>query len=567
MNMLKSTNENRCRYTFKYSLLFITFCSLLFLRTSAQTPERKWNIGVMGGISLYAGDLGNNITKFNPEVFSQNWVGGISVSRYINPSFDAMLNGVYGTWGYYDNAVTIFKGNMVHSNLSLKYKFNNGYMLAEQARLSPYIFGGIGGSYFSGDRITEGWDFPFIGGAALKFRFDDVTSVTYQATVAYMNGAHNNRSSVPPTVASGNDFMMLHTFGLAFNLGSSKDEDKDGVTDRKDQCSGTPKGVKVDVTGCPVDGDMDGVADYLDQCPAEAGLASTKGCPDKDKDGVADKNDQCPNEAGPIALNGCPDADQDGITDAKDECPNVKGTLALNGCPDKDGDGIRDEEDRCPDVKGVALFKGCPDTDNDGIEDSKDMCPLLKGTVNTNGCPDTDNDGVHDGIDKCPAVSGSATHSGCPDSDGDGIYDDIDKCISLPGTPAGGGCPELKKETKQLFQKALQGIQFETGKAVIKPVSYPILKAIVKVMNDNPSYKLKIAGHTDDVGEDDMNMTLSQNRASSVADYLISSGVDPLRVTSVGYGETVPVDTNKSVKGRTRNRRVELSVEFIQVKE
>jgi OOP family OmpA-OmpF porin len=244
---------------------------------------------------------------------------------------------------------------------------------------------------------------------------------------------------------------------------------------------------------------------------------------------------------------------------------NVKGTLAFDGCPDRDGDGIRDEEDLCPDVKGVATFKGCPDTDSDGIEDSKDMCPNVKGPIATNGCPDTDNDGVNDGIDKCPQVAGSPAHSGCPDTDNDAVFDDIDKCITIPGTATNKGCPELKTETKQLFQKALQGIQFETGKAIIKPVSFPILNAIAKVMKENPGYKLNIGGHTDNVGEDAMNMTLSQDRASSVADYLIAHGVDPLRVTATGYGETSPVDTNNSAKGRTRNRRVELSVEFLEV--
>ena len=264
-------------------------------------------------------------------------------------------------------------------------------------------------------------------------------------------------------------------------------------------------------------------------------------------------------------MNGCPDADGDGIIDSKDNCPNVKGSLALAGCPDRDNDGVADEIDACPDVYGLASFKGCPDNDNDGIENSKDQCPDLKGTIATNGCPDTDNDGVHDGIDKCPRIAGSANHSGCPDSDNDGVYDDMDKCITTPGTSANQGCPEVKKEVKQLFEKALQGIQFETGKAVIKSSSNAILNSIVKVMNQNPSYKLLIGGHTDNVGDDEMNMTLSQDRATAVSNYLISNGVDPLRVTATGYGESSPVDVNTSVKGRTRNRRVELKVEFLEV--
>ena len=453
---------------------------------------------------------------------------------------------------------------MLHGNLNIKYKLNNGYLIAEDSRLAPYLFAGMGIADFKGSQINNLLDYPIVGGIGLRFRMNEVLSINYQATVGYLDSAYYNPQQT--TVATtGNDLFMLHTIGLGFNLGAGKDEDKDGVSDKKDKCPNTPADVKVDLNGCPVDTDGDGVADYEDKCPSVAGILSTRGCPDADKDGVADLDDQCPNEAGKPELKGCPDADGDGIIDSKDKCPNVKGVLALDGCPDRDGDGIRDEEDLCPDVKGVALFKGCPDADGDGIEDSKDMCPQVKGPATTNGCPDTDNDGVHNGIDKCPTVAGSPAHSGCPDTDGDGIYDDIDRCITIPGAAANYGCPAIKTEVKKLFQKALQGIQFETGKAVIKPVSFPILNAIVKVMKDNPSYKLLIGGHTDDVGEDDMNMTLSQNRASSVADYLIGHGVDPLRVTATGYGETVPVDTNKSVKGRTRNRRVEFNVEFIAV--
>jgi outer membrane protein OmpA-like peptidoglycan-associated protein len=452
---------------------------------------------------------------------------------------------------------------MAHANISLKFKLNNGYMISEDSRLAPYLFGGIGVTKFTGDRINNNIDYPFVGGAGIRLRFSEILSFNYQATFGYMSSAHGNPASTV-AIAAGNDKFLLHTIGLDLNLGKAKDDDNDGVADRKDKCTGTPKGVKVDENGCPFDADKDGVMDYQDNCPNVFGDVLLKGCPDTDKDGIADKDDQCPNDAGSLATNGCPDTDGDGIIDSKDKCPNLKGSLAADGCPDKDGDGIVDKDDMCPDVKGVPSFKGCPDTDGDGIEDTKDMCPDVKGPLTTNGCPDTDNDGVNDGIDKCPTVAGSAAHFGCPDTDNDGVFDDIDNCKTIPGTPANNGCPELTKETKQLFEKALQGIQFETGKAIIKPVSFPILNAIVKVMKDNESYKLMIGGHTDNVGDDAMNMTLSQDRATSVSNYLITHGVDPMRVSATGYGESKPVDTNDSVKGRTRNRRVEFKVEFLK---
>ncbi|MES2559459.1 MAG: OmpA family protein [Bacteroidota bacterium] len=541
--------------------------SMIIMHTYAQSRYHKWNAGVNGGVSVYAGDLGNNITNFPLDVFEHNVIVGLNLSRYLNPSFDGAFSATLGSWGYFQNKETIFKGDLTHANLSLKYKFSNGYLLSEDSRLSPYVFAGAGLTNLAGKGITNGMNVTGVAGTGVTLHITEVVSIAYQATFGYMTAAHNDPRTIPVVEPTGNDKFMFHTLGLGFNLGAEKDEDGDGVSDRLDKCAGTGKGIKVDAKGCPMDGDGDGVMDYLDKCPGLVGLASTNGCPDTDKDGVADNEDQCPTEAGLAALKGCPDTDDDGIIDSKDKCPTIKGTLSMEGCPDRDGDGIRDEDDICPDVKGVALFKGCPDTDNDGIEDSKDICPQVKGTTATNGCPDTDNDAVHDGIDKCPTVAGIAAHSGCPDTDNDGVFDDIDNCVTMPGTPGNKGCPEIKKETKQLFEKALQGVQFETGKAIIKPVSFPILDAIVKVMIENPSYKLTIGGHTDNVGDDAMNLTLSQNRASSVATYLIGRGVDPMRVIATGYGETMPVDSNSTAKGRTRNRRVEFKVEFLKVVE
>ena len=77
-----------------------------------------------------------------------------------------------------------------------------------------------------------------------------------------------------------------------------KDDDNDGVSDKKDKCPGTPAGVMVDKTGCPLDKDIDGVADYKDKCPDIAGTVNTGGCPDKDTDGIADAEDRCPDVAG-----------------------------------------------------------------------------------------------------------------------------------------------------------------------------------------------------------------------------------------------------------------------------
>ena len=108
----------------------------------------------------------------------------------------------------------------------------------------------------------------------------------------------------------------------------------------------------------------------------------------------------------------------------------------------------------------------------------------------------------------------------------------------------------------------MRGIQFETGKDVIKKQSFLILDNVVKVMKENAEYKLVINGHTDNQGDDAKNLTLSQNRANAVKKYLSDKGVDASRLTATGYGETKPIDTNDTKEGRAKNRRVEFTVQF-----
>jgi OOP family OmpA-OmpF porin len=203
-----------------------------------------------------------------------------------------------------------------------------------------------------------------------------------------------------------------------------------------------------------------------------------------------------------------------------------------------------------------------PDTDADGIPDKDDRCPNEAGIASLGGCPDRDGDGIADAADACPDKAGPAEFQGCPDTDGDGIADNMDRCPTVPGVASMKGCPELKEETKKLFERALTGVKFETGKATIKKESNKILDEVVKVMQENTSYNLEIHGHTDDQGDDAKNMKLSDDRAAAVRKYLESKGVAANRLRSFGHGETQPVADNKTSAGRAQNRRVEFKVMF-----
>ena len=141
------------------------------------------------------------------------------------------------------------------------------------------------------------------------------------------------------------------------------------------------------------------------------------------------------------------------------------------------------------------------------------------------------------------------------DSDGDGVLDPADQC---PGTPRGVvvdavGCPRTGSVT-------LHGVNFENDSATLMATSGPVLDEVAADLKAHPRLKVELQGHTDSVGAATYNMNLSQRRAESVREYLISKGVNAANLTAKGYGETTPVATNDTPGGRAGNRRVVMSV-------
>jgi outer membrane protein OmpA-like peptidoglycan-associated protein len=226
---------------------------------------------------------------------------------------------------------------------------------------------------------------------------------------------------------------------------------------------------------------------------------------------------------------------------------------------DTDGDGIIDSLDACPTVAGLAQFQGCPDTDKDGIKDSEDKCPTVPGLAKYGGCPipDTDGDGLNDEEDKCPTVAGLARYNGCPipDKDGDGVNDEEDKCPDVAGPASNFGCPVLEGFDAK-------AVQFNSGTATLTAAAQKELNDLVTLLQDAKYAPLKVAieGHTDNTGKPAANQTLSEKRAASVKTYLVKKGVNADRLTTAGFGDTVPIADNKTAAGKASNRRVEFKV-------
>ena len=269
----------------------------------------------------------------------------------------------------------------------------------------------------------------------------------------------------------------------------------------------------------------------------------------EDRDGFED-DDGCPEE----------DNDGDGLTDLLDRCPNDRMTVLRMVTAARTWiirDGFLDVEDRCPDepenLNNYQDEDGCPDakpiadTDGDRLTDDVDRCPYDAEDYDTfedeDGCPELDNDfdGVPDTLDECPFEK--ETHNGIEDEDG--CPDEAPKRVIIEKS-------RIKITDKNFF---------ETGSSEIKVISFELLNEIADVLIEHTELqKIRVEGHTDNVGDDLYNLKLSQARAESVVAFLVKAGVENERLDPAGFGESRPVSSNETVEGRSTNRRVEFLI-------
>jgi outer membrane protein OmpA-like peptidoglycan-associated protein len=422
-----------------------------------------------------------------------------------------------------------------------------GYTFSPANRWSPYVIASGGGSMWSGDGPSErATGIGGYGTLGLRYMWQENLALRVEGRVGYENYSDEEINAIVGRAGVGLSYII--------GGGPPRDTDGDGVADRRDRCANTPRGATVDARGCPSDSDNDGVYNGLDRCPdtPRGTPVDASGCTrDSDRDGIADNLDRCANTPSGVRVdaNGCPvDTDRDGVPDHQDRCADTPAGVPVdaNGCPrDSDGDGVTDNNDRCPNTAAGT-------------------------TVDANGCPrDSDGDGVTDNNDRCPNTSAGTQvdPTGCPvqrDADGDGVIDANDRCAN---TPAGrrvdaSGCELAELPTEVGSTLVLRNITFAAGTSRLAPTARPILDRIATSINSflqaTPGASFEIGGHTDNRGSPAANTRLSQARAQSVLDYLVSRGVPRDKLRAVGYGPGQPVAPNTTAAGRAQNRRVEI---------
>jgi OOP family OmpA-OmpF porin len=465
------------------------------LNAQAQTGDKKTAIGANVSLLQYQGNLGSDFGKTH---FPEQVGVGAHVTRYLSPSFDLSLLGNYQSYRFVAPNVPYneFTAKVGMVDLGFKLKLNNGHILREDFPIQPYLM--AGGGMFLTNSVGNYYNLT-AAGTTIRGRFSN------QMRMPEVFGAAGIRFRLSPAV-----FLDVQT------------SQHMPFTDRIDNVRGAD----------------DKLYDRF--------LVHSLGLT--------------------IAMGKAKDADGDGVPDRKDKCPDTPAGVKVdvNGCPvDTDGDGVADYQDKCPDVKGLAALQGCPDADGDGVADADDKCPNTPSgvKVDASGCPlDSDGDGVSDDKDKCPNTPSGVKvdANGCPlDRDGDGVPDNEDRCPDRAGPASNKGCPEIKAEQKKILNEATKYINFDFNKATLKPSSYPRLEQMVQIMNEYPDYSLSIAGHTDNVGNDDYNLRLSYERAAAARKYMLGKGIPAERIESRGYGETKPIADNKTKAGQALNRRVD----------
>lgn len=439
----------------------------------------------------------------------------------------------YGRFAGKDNGSAFGYTDSKYTTDLIPIDFRFLISLKETEKWNPYVFIGGGGLHYSvKDKSPansyqnpvptevleeEGWTAIVPVGIGTKIKLSESVLFEIQANFTYSFTENLNFYVYPETPKDAYAGLGL---GLTFQADrGTSDDDMDGLMKKEEKLLGTdPKNPDTDGDGLK---DGEEVNKYKTD-PLKA---------DTDGDGLSDGDEVMKYKTDPLKA----DTDGDGLSD-KDELMQYK-TDPLKA--DTDGDGLKDGDE-------LMKYKTDPlkaDTDGDGLKDGDEVMKHKTDPLKA----DTDGDGLKDGEE----VNNFKTDPMKKDTDGGTIED---------GVEVKRGTDPLKADddvVKVGVPMILEGVTFATGKADITPESALILEKALRTMNVYPEIDVEISGHTDNVGKRASNVKLSQKRADSVKDWLVSKGVDPKRITTKGYGPDQPIVANDTPDNKRKNRRIE----------
>ncbi len=484
----------------------------------------------------------------------------IAVPAFAQDRDDAVAIGVRGGATYYmgddfDDAVlnptfTAFGEQYLTNQLSFELGFNVSRISGETGPVD-FVSHLTGLSLLGRLGLFDSFIRPYLAGGVQLFAYDP--EIDKEASVAFQRDENEVTVGFPVgggfNIGLGNglglDFRGLYHFTLRDGLDYAKGGSKDSYL------TGTVGLTKLFYSN--TDKDNDGLLRS-----DEKAKGTDPNVADTDGDGLKDGEEVLTYFTNPLLA----DTDKDGIVDSDEVLKYKSNPLKADG----DGDGLSDGDE-------VMKYKTNPvaaDTDGDGLNDSQELMQYKTNPLKA----DTDGDGLSDNSE----ISQLKTDPLKADSDGDGLSDgdEVNKYKTLPlvadsdsGSINDGA--EVKRGTNPLSNSddvileveavgakiVLEGIIFETGKALVSPKSEEILEKAFNTLKAYPEMEVEIQGYTDNVGKQASNVKLSQRRADAVRTYLINKGVEAKRIVARGYGPANPIASNDTAEGRTQNRRIE----------
>jgi len=505
-------------------LVFLILAILSAQNANAQHLLGRWSIGFEGGPNYWIADYDQLKVA----------TGGQAAIRYGFSKYVGIgLVGGYEvlkTFNSKDFGPGSLQDYMRIDGIPASLQFTVHFFPAR--KFNPYIYFG-GGMFmyrrtgFSGAPqaypVDGVWRASGLVPAGLGF--DAFTSSKVSLTAAAGFNAFNRNVDARPT--SPVKGFLTARIGITFFLNSSDDDDddNDGLTNAEERRYGT------DPNNPDTDGD--GLTDGEEVHKYHTNPLN----PDTDGDGLTDGEEVHKYHTDPTKW----DTDGDGLSDG-DEVFKYH-TNPLN--PDTDGDGLTDGEE-------VLKYHTDPlkvDTDGDGLTDWEEVKIYHTDPLN----PDTDGDGLTDGEE----VHRYHTDPLNPDTDGGGVDDGTEVRRGTNPLDPRDDFPMVLEKGKALI---LNGVNFESGSAVLTAGSDVELDRAFFALTQNPQLRIEIAGYTDNQGDPRTNQRLSLRRAETVSNWLVRKGIGATRITTVGMGERNPIAPNTTVEGRAKNRRIEFHV-------
>jgi outer membrane protein OmpA-like peptidoglycan-associated protein len=446
---------------------------------------------------------------------------GSHISPDLGAGFIQISSGQTGRWADYTTSINFY---------DLRLRFNP----INSEEWAPYIYGGIGtASYQVLEVPPNAAPDAKLTGSAIFFPIGVGFSHKVGSHLAVSLTAGGNLAmtdDLNPVHDNVHDGWYTGMLGVTYTFDDGPtDSDHDGITDEEELRLGT------DPNNADTDGD--GISDYDELYKYKTNPLN----PDTDGDGLKDGEEILKYRTDPLKK----DTDGDGLSDGDEIFRYHTNPLVA----DTDSDGLSDGDE-------VLKYHTDPlkqDTDGDNLTDGEEVLRYKTDPL----AADTDGDGLTDGEE----VKMYHTDPHKMDTDGGGISDGVEVRRGTNPLDAVDDMPVKHAGLDLNIGRSivLEGVVFETNKAIIKPESEPVLQKVLTTFRDNPTLRVEIRGHTDNTGLRTKNVALSLERAQAVRAWFIAHGVDQSRMTTKGLGPDQPITPNDSPANKQKNRRIEFA--------